>query len=184
MPLPHTTRITNTKPFFFSGIFLSHIFFTFCLLYFSLISIFLHTLLHILSSFKFQHLSLSNFVSHIACLTQYPHFNKEISVSHSFLLTVRLRFMAHQESRPTSAPPKKNREISANPKKMKNNKERERESWSRSLTKDWIRAKQMKGRYCTREDFAIFRCFLFCILRNPNLQGIDIYIYIYFFFFS
>ena len=35
--------------------------------------------------------------------------------------------MAHQESRPTSAPPRKNREISANPKKMKNNKERERE---------------------------------------------------------
>ncbi|KAM3730367.1 hypothetical protein ACB098_12G081700 [Castanea mollissima] len=53
MPLSPTTRITNTTPFFF---FLSHIFFTFCLLYISLISIFLHThtLFNILSSFKFE----------------------------------------------------------------------------------------------------------------------------------
>ena len=50
MPLPHTTCITNTTPFFpfFYLFFLSHICFTFCLLYFSLISIFLptHTSLH------------------------------------------------------------------------------------------------------------------------------------------
>ena len=52
----------------------------------------------------------------------------------------------------------KNREISANPEKMKNNKDRERVG-CRSLTEDWIRAKQMKGRYCIREDFSIFRCF-------------------------
>ena len=68
--------------------------------------------------------------------------------------------MAHQESRPTSAPPKKNREILANPKKMKNNKERER-GGRQSLTEDWVRVEQTKGRYYIREDFTIFRYF-FC----------------------
>ena len=51
-----------------------------------------------------------------------------------------------------------NREISANLEKMKNNKERER-GGHRSLTEDWIRAEQMKGRYGIREDFSIFQCF-------------------------
>ena len=57
---PHHTYNQNQHNTFSSSFFpffLSHIFFTFCLLYFSLISIFLHTLLH-LSSFKFQHLSV------------------------------------------------------------------------------------------------------------------------------
>ena len=49
----------------------------------------------------------------------------------------------------------KNREVLANQKKKE--KQRERGGcWS--LTKYWIRAEQTKGRYCIREDFAIFRC--------------------------
>ena len=45
--------------------------------------------------------------------------------------------------------------ILANPEKMKNNKDRER-GGRHSLTENWIRAKQTKGRYCIREDFSIF----------------------------
>ena len=54
-PMPHTTRITNTKRFF-----LSHIFLTFCLLYYSFISIFLHTA-HISSHFFFFQVSTPRF---------------------------------------------------------------------------------------------------------------------------
>ena len=100
MPLPHTTRITNTAPsslFFFSPFFsqphflhlLSSLFLPY--LYFPP-----HThFFTILSSFKSQHPSLSNSMFH----------NKVIFVSHSFLLAVRLQLMANQESRPILAPP-------------------------------------------------------------------------------
>ena len=49
--------------------------------------------------------------------------------------------------------------------------------WFRSGRLDQSRA-NTDGYKLHLKDFAIFWCFLFCILRNPNLQGID------FFFFS
>ena len=98
------TKCTLQKTFFFSifsqppflyllsSLFLPYLyfpphtnFFTFCLL----------------SSFN---TFLSKCVSHITGSTQYPHFNKVIFVSHSFLPAMRLCLMAHQELKPTSAP--------------------------------------------------------------------------------
>ena len=112
MPLPHTKCIINTTPFFFLSIFFSATFSSPFVFFITPLSLFssTHTLLYILSSFKFQHLFLSLSLSLTLCLhitgsTQYLRFNKVSFVSHSFLLAVRLRLMAHQESRPTSTPP-------------------------------------------------------------------------------
>ena len=132
MPLPHTTCITKPTQhlfFFFFSFFLTHIFFT---SFISPLSLFSSTHIFTLSSFKFQHLSA-----------------KKVStpLNYYFIKRERVRKIKME-----------NREILANPKKMKNNKERER-GGCRSLTGDWIRAEQTKGRYCIREDFSIFRCF-------------------------
>ena len=111
MLLPHTTRITNLTPFFFFRFILGHTFSSPFVFFISLLSLFsyTHTHAHTSSHFVFFQvstpLSLWRCVSHIACLNQYPHFNKVNSMSYSFLLAVRLRLMAHQESRPTSTPP-------------------------------------------------------------------------------
>ena len=134
MPLPHTTRITktNTTPsFFFFCFFLSHIFFTFCLLYVSLISIFLHTLLH----FVFFQVST-------------PLGQKSFDTS---------KLLHHQRGESEKDQNEKQRHL-GKPKENEEQKERERGS-RRSLIKDWIKAKQTKGRYCIREDFSIFQCF-------------------------
>ena len=51
----------------------------------------------------------------------------------------------------------KNREILINPGKKKQQQQQQRERggcWL--LIEDWIGAEQIKGRYCIREDFAIF----------------------------
>ena len=50
----------------------------------------------------------------------------------------------------------KNREISINPKKEKEKEQQRERGGCWSLTEDWIGAEQTKGRYCIREDFAIF----------------------------
>ena len=46
--------------------------------------------------------------------------------------------------------------------------------WFRSRRLDQSRA-NADGYKLHLKDFAIFWCFLFCILRNPNLQGIDFF---------
>ena len=134
MPLPNTTRITktNTTPFF-SPIFFSATFsLPFCLLYFSLISIFLHTLLH----FVFFQVST-------------PLGQKSFNTS---------KLLLHQRGESEKDQNEKQRDLD----KPRENEEQQREKerggrWS--LTEDWIRAEQMKGRYCIREYFFIFRCF-------------------------
>ena len=76
MPLPHTTRITNTTPlFFFFFFFFSHIFFIFCLLYFSLFSsTHTHTHTHTHTSSHFVFFQVSTPLSLTLCFT-YCMFN-------------------------------------------------------------------------------------------------------------
>ena len=136
MPLPHTTCITKPTQqhffFFFFSIFFSPTFSSPFVSFISPLSLFSSTHIFTLSSFKFQHLSVKKV---------------SIPLNYHFIKRERVRKIKME-----------NREILANPKKIKNNKERER-GGCRSLTGDWIRAEQTKGRYCIREDFSIFRCF-------------------------
>ena len=140
--MPHTTRITNTKPFFFFFSFfpffsqphLLHLFSaTSSLPFISPLFIFSstqNTLLHIFSSFNAS-LSLSNSVSH--------------PLNYSFIKGERVRTEKDQNER--------SRDLG----KPKENEEQQRHrDGRRSLTEDWIRAEQTKGRHCIREDFAIF----------------------------
>ena len=53
----------------------------------------------------------------------------------------------------------KNREILINPGKKKQQQQQRERGGCWLLIEDWIGAEQIKGRYCIREDFSIFRCF-------------------------
>ena len=110
MPLPHTTSITKTNTTHFLllfSLFFSATFASPFVFFISPLSLFSSTHFFNLSSFKFQHLS----VKKVSTPLNY-YFNKEERVRKIKM---------------------KNREISANPEKMKNNKERER--WSPVI--DW-----------------------------------------------
>ena len=137
MPLPHTTCITKPTQqhffFFFFSVFFPPTFSSPFVSFISPLSLFSSTHIFTLSSFKFQHLSVKKV---------------SIPLNYYFIKRERVRKIKME-----------NREILANPKKIKNNKERERERWLPVI--DWrlIKAEQTKGRYCIREDFSIFRCF-------------------------
>ena len=104
MPLPHTTCITKPTQqhfFFFFSVFFSPTFSSPFVSFISPLSLFSSTHIFTLSSFKFQHLSVKKV---------------SIPLNYYFIKRERVRKIKME-----------NREILANPKKIKNNKERERE---------------------------------------------------------